>query len=79
MVEKKIEFAYDEVIDGVKEFVKIVSEYSFDIDIISGRYVIDAKSIMGLFSLDLSSELTIAIHSDNCGALLERLDKFIIE
>ena len=46
-----------QAINDVKEFVNIVMKYDFDIDLVSGRYAIDAKSIMGIFSLDLSSML----------------------
>jgi len=49
-------------IDAVKNFVNKVNLYSGDIDIVSGRYTIDAKSIMGIFSLDLSKPLTVVIH-----------------
>ena len=41
-------------IDKVKSFVNAITQYEYDFDLISGRYVIDAKSIMGIFSLDLS-------------------------
>ena len=50
-------------INDVKDFVTIVSRCEYDVDIVSGRYAIDAKSIMGIFSLDLSKELTLNIHS----------------
>ena len=63
-------------INDVKEFVSIVSGCQYDVDIISGRYAIDAKSIMGIFSLDLSKELELKIHSDDCADLLEKLKKF---
>ena len=53
-------------INDVKDFVTIVSRCEYDVDIVSGRYAIDAKSIMGIFSLDLSKELTLNIHSDDC-------------
>lgn len=51
-------------IDKVKDFVNKISNYDSDFDLISGRYVIDAKSIMGIFSLDLSRPIELAIHSD---------------
>ena len=51
-------------IDKVKSFVNDISKYEFDFDLVSGRYVIDAKSIMGIFSLDLSKELNLNIHTD---------------
>lgn len=50
-------------IDKVKSFVNAISMYDVDFDLISGRYVIDAKSIMGIFSLDLSKPIELAIHT----------------
>lgn len=64
-------------INDVKNFVNIVTKYDYDVDIISGRYAIDAKSIMGIFSLDLSKELTLNIHSDNCADFLEEIKSYI--
>ena len=52
-------------IDLVKKFVDVVTKYSEDIDLMRGRYVIDAKSVMGIFSLDLSKPITIGIHTDD--------------
>ncbi len=52
-------------IDKVKSFVNTISQYDFDFDLISGRYVIDAKSIMGIFSLDLSKPIDLTIYSDD--------------
>lgn len=51
-------------IDKVKSFVNDISKYEFDFDLVSGRYVIDAKSIMGIFSLDLSKPIDLNIHTD---------------
>ena len=48
-------------IDGVKDFVNMVSKIDGDVTISSGRYIIDAKSIMGIFSLDLSKTVTLEI------------------
>ncbi|MEG2001504.1 MAG: HPr family phosphocarrier protein [Clostridia bacterium] len=60
----------------VKNFVNIVNQYDFDMDLRSGRFVVDAKSILGIFSLNLSAPLTLEIHSDNCDALIADLKKF---
>jgi len=49
-------------INDVKEFVNIVTRYDFDIDLVSGRYAVDAKSIMGIFSLDLSRPIQVSAH-----------------
>jgi len=65
-------------IDDVKDFVNTVSKYSFDVDLTSGRYVVDAKSIMGIFSLDLSSAIKVDIHSDDCEEFLGSLKKYEI-
>ena len=51
-------------IGAVKEFVALTNSYPFDIDLVSGRYAVDAKSIMGIFSLDLSKALTLVVHAD---------------
>ena len=52
-------------IDKVKSFVKEITKFDYDFDLVSGRYVIDAKSIMGIFSLDLSKPITLNIHAEN--------------
>ncbi|MBQ8599537.1 MAG: HPr family phosphocarrier protein, partial [Oscillospiraceae bacterium] len=51
-------------IDKVKSFVNEISKFDFDFDLLSGRYVIDAKSIMGIFSLDLSKPIDLNIHAE---------------
>lgn len=66
-------------IEDVKSFVSVVTGVEFDVDIISGRYAIDAKSIMGIFSLDLSKDLELKIHSDNCGEFLDDIKKYIVD
>ena len=57
-------------IEDVKEFNRIV-------DLVSGRYVIDAKSIMGIFSLDLSKPINIQVHGDNPDTLIDSLKAFV--
>ena len=52
-------------IDKVKTFVNDINRFDFDFDLVSGRYVIDAKSIMGIFSLDLSKPIDLNIHADD--------------
>ena len=64
-------------INDVKKFVNIVSKYDYEIDLSSGRYVVDAKSIMGIFSLDLSKPIKVEIHSDDCKALTDELAPFV--
>ena len=52
-------------IDKVKSFVNEITKFDHDFDLVSGRYVIDAKSIMGIFSLDLSKPIDLNIHSES--------------
>ena len=60
----------------VKDFVNIVSRYDFDIDLVSGRYVVDAKSIMGIFSLDLLSPITLVAHTEYADDFFEKIARF---
>ena len=67
-------------IDKVKAFVNEVTKYDAEFDLVSGRYVIDAKSIMGIFSLDLSKPIDLNIHSENnIEEILSKLSEFIID
>ena len=63
-------------IDDVKNFVNLVAKCDYDVDITSGRYTVDAKSIMGIFSLDLKQPITVEIHSEDCEDLLNELKEF---
>ena len=66
-------------IDKVKSFVNTITQYDFDFDLVSGRYVIDAKSIMGIFSLDLSKPIDLAIHADEAiDEILEALNPYLV-
>lgn len=60
----------------VKDFVAITQNCEYEILLKSGKYVVDAKSILGIFSLDLSKPLTVEIYSDDCEDLLKSLKKF---
>ncbi|MBS6397048.1 MAG: HPr family phosphocarrier protein [Clostridiales bacterium] len=67
-------------IDKVKAFVNDITRFDNDFDLVSGRYVIDAKSIMGIFSLDLSKPIELNIHSEsNADEILEVLTPYIVE
>jgi len=65
-------------INDVKDFVNIANRYDFDIDLSSGRYVVDAKSIMGIFSLDLSKPIRMEVHAEDCGGFLDEIRNFIV-
>ena len=66
-------------IEKVKSFVNEIAKFDTDFDLVSGRYVIDAKSIMGIFSLDLSKSIDLNVHAeDNIHEILETLAPYII-
>jgi phosphotransferase system HPr-like phosphotransfer protein len=68
-------------IEAVRDFVEVVRQFDGDIDLSSGRYVVDAKSIMGIFSLDLMNPITLTAHStdENCEKLMESIKAYIAE
>ena len=67
-------------IDKVKSFVNDISKFDSDFDLVSGRYVIDAKSIMGIFSLDLSKPIDLNIHADdNVEEIMEMLKPYLCD
>ncbi|MBR0172570.1 MAG: HPr family phosphocarrier protein [Lachnospiraceae bacterium] len=67
-------------IDKVKSFVNDIARFDCDFDLISGRYVIDAKSIMGIFSLDLSRPIELNIHADSdVDRILDALKPYLAE
>ncbi len=66
-------------IEAVKNFVNKVNEFDFDVDLVSGRYVVDAKSIMGIFSLELSQPIIARVYSENTSAFEENLADFIVK
>ncbi len=66
-------------IDKVKAFVNDITKFDCDFDLVSGRYVIDAKSIMGIFSLDLSKPITLNVHAEeDISEIIEVLTKYLV-
>ena len=66
-------------IDKVKSFVNDLAKFDADFDLVSGRYIIDAKSIMGIFSLDISKPIKLDAHTDNADAFFADIKDFIVE
>ena len=66
-------------ISAVKEFVGIVMLYDFDVDLVSGRYAVDAKSIMGIFSLDLGNPIQLVAHTEDVGDFFDKIKAFIVD
>ena len=65
-------------ISAVKKFVNIVTAYDFEVDLASGRYAVDAKSIMGIFSLDLSKPIQLTAHTDDADKFFKDITEFIV-
>ena len=65
--------------DNVKNFVSLINRYPYEMDLRSGRYVVDAKSILGIFSIDLSRPIRMDIYSDDCDDLLEALEDYLVK
>lgn len=62
--------------EEVKAFVNTVNRYEYEVDLRSGRHVVDAKSILGIFSLDLSKPITLEIYNDDCEDLVQDIQQF---
>jgi len=77
---KTVEICLDSI-DKVKAFVNEITRFDSEFDLISGRYVIDAKSIMGIFSLDLSKPINLNIHAEGAAldAILAVVQAYVIE
>lgn len=67
------------LVENVNKFVNVVSRYPFEMDLRAGRHVVDAKSILGIFSLDLSRPITLDIYSDDCAELIDEIKPFTVE
>ncbi|MGN0664925.1 MAG: HPr family phosphocarrier protein [Huintestinicola sp.] len=65
-------------INDVKNFVAEVTLCDYDVDLISGRYAVDAKSIMGIFSLDLSKPISLEAHTDDASAFFDKIKPYIV-
>ena len=65
-------------VQDIRDFVNVVILTDYEVDLVQGRYTIDAKSIMGIFSLDLLSPIELVAHTENADALLEGIKKFIV-
>ena len=80
MTEKRIRLT---TVNDVVLFVDRVTPFVGEVDLVSGRYTVNAKSQLGVLSLDLSKELIVRIHvpqsDENCGELLAKLDHFIVK
>lgn len=68
-------------IEDVRNFVSLLSKYSIDLDLQSGRYTVDARSLMGIFSLDLLKPIDFIINSEDeniVNSVLEDIKPWIV-
>lgn len=65
-------------VENIRNFVNEVILVNYDVDLVQGRYTIDAKSIMGIFSLNLRSPITLVAHTDNADEFFARIDQFVV-
>ena len=77
---KTVQISFDtDTLAKVKSFVNEVTKFDNEFDLVSGRYVVDAKSIMGIFSLDLTKPITLNIHTDeNVDKILDTQKDYLI-
>lgn len=66
-------------IQDIRDFVNEVILLDYEVDLVQGRYVIDAKSIMGIFSLDLLSPIRVDAHTKDADGFYEKIDRFIVK
>ena len=66
-------------VQDIRDFVRVVIMTDYEVDLVQGRYVIDAKSIMGIFSLDLLSPIDLIAHTDFADDLFAKIDKYIVK
>lgn len=67
------------LVENVNKFVNIVARYPYEMDLRAGRHVVDAKSILGIFSLDLSKPITLEVYNDDCQQLMEEIAPFMTD
>lgn len=63
-------------VDQVEKFVNIVNKAPYDVDLATSRYTVNAKSLMGVYSLDLSQPLKVIMFGDDCCELCKELEAF---
>ena len=66
-------------VQAVRDFVRQVILTDYEVDLVQGRYIVDAKSIMGIFALDTLSPIDLVAHTDNADEFLERIDAFLVK
>lgn len=68
-----------ETLENIKNFVNIAKQYEFKITLASGKYEVDAKSIVDIFSLDVSENIKLIAHTNNSSPFFEKIEKFLVK
>ena len=66
-------------VDDVRDLVEYVTLCDYVVDLSNGSYIINAKSILGLFGFDLNQPIKLIAHSDDCDQLFRNIDRFIVK
>lgn len=66
-------------IQSIREFVKEVVALDYDVDLVQGRYIVDAKSIMGIFALDISSPIKVVAATNDATVFFSAIEKFTVK
>jgi phosphotransferase system HPr-like phosphotransfer protein len=66
-------------VQSVRDFVQQVIMLDYEVDLVQGRYIVDAKSIMGIFALDTLSPIEVVAHTDDATEFFKRIDCFIVK
>lgn len=65
--------------EDITEFVDIINQFEYDVDLRSGKNIVDAKSILGVIAISKADSVEIVIHDDDCGELLDRIQVYLRE
>ena len=66
-------------IQSIREFVKEVVTLDYDVDLVQGRYIVDAKSIMGIFALDITSPIKVVANTNDAAPFFAAIEKFVVK
>ena len=66
-------------IQSIREFVKEVVALDYDVDLVQGRYIVDAKSIMGIFALDIASPIKVVADTNDATPFFTAIEKYIVK
>lgn len=66
-------------IESIRDFVKEVITLDYDVDLVQGRYIVDAKSIMGIFALDIASPIKVVASTNDATPFFKAIEKYVVK